>query len=90
MKLRCLSRYSSSLGSFKPGDVFDVPDRIGGEIMRSSPESFEEVRPAAGAGKESEPGSSEESALAAMSTETDTGLVVPDRRMRGGKLRNKK
>lgn len=83
MKLRCVSPYTSALGTFVVGQVFDVADRIGGEICRSSPESFEEVRPEPP--KPPEPTPQE----TAMSTETATGIVAPDRRARGGKLRRK-
>lgn len=84
MRLRCVSRYSSHLGTFEPGQVFDVSDAIGGQIQRSSPESFEEVI------EREDPLEEAAEQVAAMSTETETGIVAPDRRARGGRKRRGK
>jgi len=87
MKLKCVSRYRSDLGSFKPGEIFDIPDHIAGELMRSSPESFEVVQPEPPVAKEPVEARPD---LSAMSTTTETGIAAPDRRMRGGRRRAKK
>ena len=90
MKLRCVSRYRSDLGSFKPGEVFDVPDDIAGHIMRSSPESFEIVQPELPKSPVAKEPVETRPDLSAMSEATETGIVAPDRRMRGGRRRAKK
>jgi hypothetical protein len=41
MVIRCVSQFSSSSGSFMPGDL--VPDAVAGQVCRESPESFEVV-----------------------------------------------
>ena len=83
MKLRCVSRYSSHLGTFEPGQVFDVADKIGGELQRSSPGSFELYVVPIVAEETPAPD------LSAMSTETETNIKAPDRRARGGRRRKK-
>lgn len=79
MKLKCVSRYSSSVGTFEPGQVIDVNNADAAFLLRDSPQSFEEEGQA--------PEVMEALDLSAMSTETATGLIVPDRRMRGGRKR---
>ena len=88
MRLRCVSRYSSALGSFKPGELLDLKDAEGAYLLRDSPGSFEEVIEREDPLEEATEQVAEK--LAAMSTETETGIVAPDRRMRGGKKRGKK
>jgi len=81
MKLRCVSRYTSSLGSYEPGQVFGVSDALGQDILNDGKENFElYVEPI-----EDTPAPD----LSAMSTKTETGLVAPDRRGRGGRKRRK-
>lgn len=41
MVIRCISQFSSSSGSFMPGDI--VPAAVAGQVCRESPESFEVV-----------------------------------------------
>lgn len=96
MRLKCVSRYFSHWGSFKPGEIINVPDSDGEQILRSSPGSFEivgtieaEETPAPDIPAMPEPNALEE-AVSAMSEETETGLVVPDRRARGGRKRKAK
>ena len=107
MKLICVNRYRSSLGSYESGQDVDVTEEVAGLLLRDSPGSFalpvpprenpepepevtepkaveEEPEPE----PEAEPGPAEEPLTeAAMSTETETGLVAPDRRARGGRRR---
>ena len=94
MRLVCVSRYKSSLGSFVEGQDVDVNDERAGQLLRDSPGSFvpavinpepdpERVEP------EPDPERVEpEPDLSAMSTETETGITAPDRRARGGRRRN--
>ena len=74
MRLTVLSRYRSGDTVYAAGSVLDVTDAAGEYLMRDSPGTFQ---------REDE----ESSTLGAMSTETETGLVVPDRRGRGGQRR---
>ena len=86
MRLRCVSRYSSHHGSFEPGQIISVSDEVGGEILRSSRESFVEVsdEPAA-----VPPVAEPVPDTSAMSEATETGIVAPDRRARGGRKRKR-
>lgn len=77
--LRATGRYRSSLGNFEEGQELHLDDEAASLLLRDSPGSFEVV----GETSESEPGPD----LSAMSTQTETGLVVPDRRARGGRQR---
>jgi hypothetical protein len=40
--LRCVSRYSSSLGAFQPGDLIDAPQLVAA-LLADSPGSFEDA-----------------------------------------------
>lgn len=40
MRLFCVSRYQSSLGSWRPGMEVDVPDSVADLLLRDSPGSF--------------------------------------------------
>ena len=85
MRLVCVSRYKSSLGSFVEGQDVDVNDELGGLLLRDSPGSFVPavINP------EPDPERVEpEPDLSAMSTETETGITAPDRRARGGRRRS--
>lgn len=79
--LRVAGRYRSALGSYEPGQELHLDDEVAALLLRDSPGSFEvagepELDP--------EPGPD----LSAMSTVTETGLVAPDRRARGGRVRS--
>jgi len=41
MRLFCISRYSSSLGSWEPGQEIDVKDDVAELLLRDSPGSFD-------------------------------------------------
>lgn len=92
MRLICRAAYSSGHGTWKAGDDVDVSEAEAEFLLRDAPGSFkqldappepEEIAEEAPL----EPGQPEEPETAAMSTETLTGLVAPDRRARGGKKR---
>lgn len=76
MRLICIGRYSSSLGTFGPGQVVDGRDELLEELLRDSRGSFRVDGPASAPD------------LSAMSEELPTGLVAADRRMRGGRRRS--
>jgi|ETNvirnome_2_300_1030623.scaffolds.fasta_scaffold15510_2 hypothetical protein len=74
--LKCVSNYSSSLGTFKKGDETDeLSADQAALLMRDSPGSFEEVVPKA------------KDRVEAVSEETASGAKAPDRRARGGRKR---
>ena len=77
MKLKCLAPYESGVGRFRPGQVIEESDEVCEFLLRDSPGTFEAIEVPI----ESAPD------LGAISEETATGLVVPDRRMRGGRRR---
>ena len=93
MRLICTGRYKSSLGSYVEGQDVDVNDEVAELLLRDSPGSFRrESDPAPEPVAEPEPEAVEETApeepdFSAMSTETETGIVAPDRRARGGRRR---
>lgn len=41
MRLFCISRYSSSIGSWEPGQEIDVKDEVAELLLRDSPGSFD-------------------------------------------------
>jgi hypothetical protein len=84
MQLRCVGRYRSAAGSYDLGVLIDCTDETGAFLLRDSPSSF--VRVDAGGAPAPAP-SDTSAALGAMSTTTATGLTVPDRRARGGRIR---
>lgn len=88
MKLKCVSRYTSSKGSFTPGEIVDVRDEEGAYLLSDSPGSFEEVIEREDSLEEATEQVNEK--IAAMSTETETGIVAPDRRARGGRKRGRR
>jgi hypothetical protein len=79
MKLRCIHPYRSWYGTFVPGDTIEGDDETLERLRRDSPGSFEVIDPALAPDPPPD--------LDAMSTETATGLVTPDRRHRGGRKR---
>ena len=83
MKLRAKSDYRSSWGEWAKGKTDTVSEEVGAFLLRDSRKTFEVLD-----GQE-EQGWKEEEGLGAMSTLTQTGLVVPDRRARGGKRRSR-
>ena len=99
MRLVCVSRYRSSLGSFTEGQDVDVNEDVAEFLLRDSPGSFrregepapERVDVVDESALVEEPIPEEEPEperdLSAMSTETETGIVAPDRRARGGRRR---
>ena len=71
--LHVLSRYRSALGDFEKGQELHLDEDSAALLLRDSPGSFEI--------KGNKPD------LSAISTETETGIVAPDRRARRGKVR---
>lgn len=59
MALFCVSRYSSTLGSWKPGQEVDVPEDVAELLLRDSPGSFVREK---GAGRKAQ-GAGEASAV---------------------------
>ena len=84
MKLRAKSDYRSSWGEWAKGRTDTVSDEVGAFLLRDSPGTFEVLD-----GQEEQGREEVEERLGAMSAETQTGLVVPDRRARGGKRRSR-
>ena len=89
MRLRAKSNYRSGWGEWRAGKEDTVSDEDGAFLLRDSPGTFEVVREGQGEGRQGEEGQEEQAdeRLTAMSTETMTGLTVPDRRYRGGRRR---
>lgn len=89
--LRVLGRYRSSKGSWEPGQEIQVLDELGEFLLRDSPGSFS-LAGAAAMPPVAAPADDEDDEdfdpTGAMSTETASGLVVPDRRARGGRRRD--
>ena len=81
MRLRCIGPYRSSAGSWEPGQDVDVSEEVAAFLLRDSPGSFEV--PTAGGESVPPPAPS----LAAISETNASGLTVPDRRARGGRVR---
>lgn len=82
MRVKCVSPYTSNFGTFKVGQIIDVSDYMGGVLLRDSPGSFVEIRP-----NPQEERAPEAEQVGAMSEETATGIVAPDRRQRRGRSR---
>lgn len=95
MRLRVLGHYSSSQGSYEPGQILDLSEEQAALLRRDSPGTFEVIyartNETTGTDADAAPDAPSDAdaapEIAAMSTETATGLVVPDRRMRGGRKR---
>ena len=92
MRLICTGRYKSSLGSYVEGQDVDVNDEVAELLLRDSPGSFRREsdpvpEPVAVEEPTPEEAPEPEPDLSAMSTETETGIVAPDRRARGGRGR---
>ena len=77
--LTVTSNYTSGFGAFTKGQELELDDHVAELLLRDSPGSFEVT----GKAMSEEP----EPDVSAMSTETMTGLVAPDRRARGGRVR---
>ena len=86
MRLRARNNYRSGWGQWVQGKMDDVTDEDGAFLLRDSPGTFEVIDALEGQGRQ-EGQEAEAERLGAMSTETMTGLVVPDRRSRGGRRR---
>ena len=102
-QLKVKSRYRTQAIDYPEGMIVECTDAEAQALLNDSPGSFESVAevPASNVGEaaaaddlpvvaaepviEEEP--EPEPDLSAMSEETATGLVVPDRKMRGGKVR---
>lgn len=91
MILRCVGRYRSSAGAWNEGDEIHCTEEFGAFLLRDAPTSFvvNEVPASETVGDSAavDLPVAEPPDLSAMSTETQSGLVVPDRRARGGKKR---
>lgn len=92
MILKCVGRYRSSAGEWNEGDELHCTAEYGAFLLRDAPTSFVVVDEVPASETKGEPATGRSSVtgspdLAAMSTETQSGLVVPDRRARGGKKR---
>ncbi len=86
MKLTCVSPYRTQSVAYVVGELIDVSDEEGELLLRESFAAFEKQGARAEKVKAEAP---DEADTSAMSTETATGLVVPDRRARGGKVRGR-
>ena len=91
--LRVLGRYRSSFGSYEVGQVLTLSDEDAAWLLRDSPGSFAlagsaaALAPppvAAAPADEADDDEDDFDPTGAMSTVTASGLVVPDRRGRGG------
>ena len=97
MRIRCVGRYRTQAVDYAEGAEIDLSDEQATALLVDSPGSFVRVdegpasdvgEVAVGESAATEPAPQEdEPDLSAMSTETQTGLVVPDRRARGGRKR---
>jgi hypothetical protein len=90
MKLKCISRFRGEaegvLYDFEPGQDVNVTDEVAQHLLHRSPDSFKIPAPDKPTKQASDlPDISAD--ITAMSTETATGLVTPDRRARGGRKR---
>lgn len=91
MILKCVGRYRTQNAEYAPGDDLHVSDEMGEFLLRDAPTSFvrvDEVPASAATGDAATAAVAADPDLTAMSTETQTGLVVPDRRARGGRKRS--
>lgn len=90
MIIKCVGRYRTQSRAYEPGDELHVSDDEGEFLLRDAPTSFarvDEVPASETAGEAATAAAAAEPDLTAMSTETATGIVAPDRRARGGKKR---
>ena len=74
--VRCISDYRSGAGEWLAGKEDVLSDEDAAFLLRDSPGSFEIVS--------ATPENASPADYGAMSTETASGLTVPDRRARGG------
>ncbi len=89
MKLTCVSPYRTQSVAYVVGELIDVSDEEGELLLRESFAAFEKQKTRAEKVKVEAPDEVDVVADNAMSTETATGLVVPDRRARGGRKRGR-
>lgn len=87
MQMQCVSDFANELGAWRAGEVVNVSPETAAYLARCSPDSWRigleaPARPAAG---DDDPEKQER--IDAMSTETASGLVAPDRMTRGGRQR---
>ena len=78
--IKCIAAYRTQAVEWPVGKVEQVSDEVAALLLRDSPGSFEVVSPPSH-------GSPASPQIAAMSSQTQTGLIVPDRRARGGRRR---
>ena len=97
MQLTVISRYRTQAITYEEGQVLDLTDEQAAALLNDSPGSFRRHEvPASDEGQEAaaagvvaaeSPEAETVADLSAMSTETATGIVAPDRRGRGGRKR---
>ena len=93
MRLICVSRFRGEgpdgfLHDYKAGQEINVTDSRGEYLLRKSPAAFDDpARIAAEKVAKVKAEAPDEPDVSAMSTETATGIVAPDRRARGGGVR---
>ena len=92
MKLVCVSRFRGEedgvLYDFTPGQDINVTEELAAHLLHRSPDSFKVPQPDKPKA-EPKPEPMPEPDTSAISTETETGIVAPDRRARGGKRRKR-
>lgn len=81
--IKCIAPYRAGDAVWEPGKQEEVSDEAAAFLLRDSPGSFEVVGPPTE--QPADPGV--EAFTDAHSTETETGLIAPDRRARGGARR---
>lgn len=89
MRLICISRFrgeadNGELFDFMPGQDINVTEDVAAHLLHRSASSFKIPEP-----DKPKPAPKEPDTTGAMSTETATGIVAPDRRARGGKKRKR-
>lgn len=80
MQLKVNARYRTQDVSYEAGQIIDATEAEASHLMADSPDTFAPLGMPA-------PDVADVPDLSAMSTETATGLIAPDRRARGGKKR---
>lgn len=80
MQLKVNSRYRTQAVSYEAGQIIDASEAEAAHLMADSPGTFSALGIPA-------PVVADVPDLSAMSTETATGIVAPDRRARGGAKR---
>lgn len=81
MQLMVNARYRTQAISYEAGQIIDATEAEAAHLMADSPGTFSAL------GVTPSPVVADVPDLSAMSTETATGIVAPDRRARGGAKR---